>query len=209
MLGLILAQFKGGIMLVRVSCVLCGLFVAGQVFGGEEQLEGFGGVDIVEVQASYVSEWKPLSDAAGEFVFMVQAGVRRFVINISVSPQDEFGKFTVATSVDGDSKKVGSGKCNQSDYGFGNRYLLRYDLWGDALAVEEPVVCDLDFTVRGRSFKLRKVYYGDSIILIDGSVTTKYSGEILNFEIMTSSGEDSLMNCGTDSEVEDCYGGGF
>ena len=196
-------------MLVRVLCVLCGLFVAGQVFGGEEQLKGFGEVDVVEVQASYVSEWEPSSEVAGEFVLTVQAGIRKFVIDISVSPQDEFSRFTVATSVDGDSKKVGSGRCYQSDYDFGNRYLLRYDLWGDALDIEEPMVCDLDFVVRGRLFKLRKVYYGGSIILIDGSVTTSYSGKVLDFEVLTPLGKDSLMYCGTDSEVEDCYGGGY
>lgn len=199
----------------RLSVCLVGLCVAGLAFAGEKRLRGTGSARMIDVQASYTSEWEPStssSDASGEFVLTVQAGSRKQVIKGTISPQDAEGKFTVSGySRSGSLYEAGSGQCVRSDYGYGNRYLLRYAYTGghaEALVIEKPIICSMDFTLKGGSrFQLHKVYDGD-LILIDGSGTNTWGDktEFIDFEVLDAT--VTTTECDTDSGVYDCYGGG-
>lgn len=167
--------------LLRMSACLVGLCVAGQAFGEVKKLRGTGSARMIDVQASYTSEWEPStssSDASGKFVLTVQAGSRKQVIKGTISPQDAEGKFTVSGhSRFGSLYEAGSGQCVRSNYGYGNRYLLRYAYTGgheEAVVVDKPIICSMDFTLKGgHRFQLHKVYDGD-LILIDGSGTNTW-----------------------------------
>ena len=208
-------------MLVRVSLVfLAWLFVAGKLFGndGELEMKGAGSAHNINMQAHYVSKWKPSedsSDVPGEFVLTVRYDGRERTMKILISSQDDdLNQLTVAINYDGRIQNVGQGECYISNHGFGDRYMLRYDGWhvpGEALGVDEPKICDMKFKLPGQEFngakiKLRKVYKGDTLLLIDGSAAVVWiDRDILDFELLTSAGEDTLTECGTDSGVMDCF----
>ena len=199
----------------RLSVCLVGLCVAGQAFGDTKKLRGIGSARMIDVQASYTSAWTPSTGSnvrAGEFVLTVQAGSRKQVIKGIINPQDAEGKFTVsAYSRSGSLYDAGSGQCIRSDYGYGNRYILRYGYYNghdEALVVDKPIICSMDFTLKGGyRFQLRKVYDGD-LILIDGSGTNTWGDktEFIEFEVLDPT--VTTTECDTDSGVYDCYGGG-
>lgn len=181
-------------------------------------------------RATYVTQGNPLPSNAtgGTFMLSVKVNDRSDSMYAEVDALDVDGNVDASgrfALYDARGIAMGSGKCSAQEFRGGGPskvYLSRSV--NHMYLIGGLTICDMMFLtpgIGGSLVQLRLVFRGKGIftkeedigklLLIDGSISkNSIDGyKYLDWEVFTTLGEDSQGDCGTDTGVNDCYGGNF
>ena len=193
-IGIPLAVFT---MFRWVVLLLCGVVAVGSKSAVEE-LHGQA-LGYVDARVSYTTE-VGVFPTSGDFTLIIDYGGQQERIESTIAAIDTENRFEIR---DKNGAPRGSGQCHTSDdVDDIFRLEIESDYYIESYYRSDPRllrICKLRFTDElSHTIELTKVFSGDDLLLISGSITAYARNFMLKWESLTEKGENSIRHCWED-----------